>query len=485
LLTRAIAAVSNAASLEAAYDELVAALSERLQTRAILVERLAGGFRLLAQAGGGLRLPLSLIESALAAVPTADAAASLVHFRDAGEGTWTNMPLQDGGERTVFLLVAGDQVASGLADWLRALSSMALGAAGARVGERHMRRLCLDAYAASRRMARVTGVDAVCHQLVERVAQHIAAERVTLALYDRTVNALTIAASSADLPVAREDVRIEPGTWVMGHVYASGRAVVVRDIREVSGLRPDRAQYRTNSFAAVPIGSGPARLGVLSATDKRDGSPFDARDAAALRMFAANAALALAAATNGAEVQRLVHASTVDALSGLFNRAFLDARLREELERARRASTPLTLLLADVDNFKSVNDTYGHQRGDDVLRRVGQTFRAGVRVFDVCARYGGDEFAILMPSSDEANAVACAERIRQRIAHDGVTISVGVAAAETEDTPEDLIGRADRCLYRAKADGKNCVRAATERERATVIRLAPPPAAAAGTDSRT
>src|SRR5581483_10330190 len=103
----------------------------------------------------GLRLPLSLIETALATMPTADAAAGLVHFRDAGEGTWTNMPMQDGRGRTMFLLVAGDQVTSGLADWLLALSSMALRAAGARVDEQHIRRLCLDTYAASRRMARV------------------------------------------------------------------------------------------------------------------------------------------------------------------------------------------------------------------------------------------------------------------------------------------------------------------------------------------
>src|SRR5205823_3063571 len=122
-----------------------------------------------------------------------------------------------------------------------------------------------------------------------------------------------------------------------------------------------------------------------------------------------------------------------------------------------------------VDDFKRINDSYGHPVGDAVLQALGAIVRSSVRVFDVCARYGGDELAILMPSGDDASAGACAERIRQRVADDRLrdetlhriprlTLSFGVAAIEAGDTISDLIRRADRSLYRAKADGKDCVR---------------------------
>ena len=123
------------------------------------------------------------------------------------------------------------------------------------------------------------------------------------------------------------------------------------------------------------------------------------------------------------------------------------------------------MLVGDIDDFKAVNDTYGHQIGDEVLQVVSGSLRSSIRVFDVCARYGGDEFVIVMPGIDRSSAFTCAERIRQRIS-DGPhpegtlphpTMSVGVAVIEPGDTPADLLRRADRCLYQAKADGKNRV----------------------------
>ncbi len=124
--------------------------------------------------------------------------------------------------------------------------------------------------------------------------------------------------------------------------------------------------------------------------------------------------------------------------------------------------------MGDVDDFKTINDTHGHQIGDAVLQVVGAIIRSAVRVFDVCARYGGDEFAILMPSTDHASAAACAERIRRRVSEyrgdpvapilPTLTMSVGVAVIEAGDTPAELLLRADRALYQAKAAGKNCVR---------------------------
>jgi diguanylate cyclase (GGDEF)-like protein len=265
-----------------------------------------------------------------------------------------------------------------------------------------------------------------------------------------------------------KDVRIEPGTWVVGHVYSSRRPVVVRDVRQLTGKSLAPRPYRTFSFAAVPIVAGAETVGVLSATDKRDGSAFDRQDSMALRTFGVSAALALVAARSETEVHRLAYAATVDGLTGLFNRHYFDVRLHQELERAKRSATSLTLLLADVDDFKAINDTYGHQTGDAVLRMVGGALRSAVRVFDICARYGGDEMAILMPSSDRASAIACAERVQKWIAESAgrenapaqlptLTVSIGVAVFETGDAPADLLHRADQCLYEAKSAGKNRV----------------------------
>ena len=308
----------------------------------------------------------------------------------------------------------------------------------------------------------------------------MAVDRVTLALHEPDDDRIAIAATSRPTLTELQGLRIEPGAWVMGHVYASRRSVVVRDTRELPVTPKKGTPYRTFSFAAVPMLSGADAIGVLAATDKKDGSAFERQDVAALRLFSASAALAVKAAQSEAEAHRLAHAATVDALTGLFNRPYLDARLHQEFERARRGSSSLTLLLADIDDFKTINDTHGHQIGDAVLQAVAGVLRSAVRVFDVCARYGGDEFAILMPSSDQSSVAASAERIRRSVADFGgdeeggsrlprVTMSVGVAVIEPGDTPPDLVRRADECLYVAKAEGKN--RRAAERAAAAASRV--------------
>ena len=128
--------------------------------------------------------------------------------------------------------------------------------------------------------------------------------------------------------------------------------------------------------------------------------------------------------------------------------------------------------MADIDDFKVINDSRGHQSGDAMLKVVGDIMRSAVRVFDVCARWGGDEFAVLMPNSDQGSAVAVAERIRLRTAQYlgdreggavGVTISIGVAVGGTGDTAADVIARADRALYDAKTSGKDTVRVSAGR----------------------
>jgi two-component system cell cycle response regulator len=221
---------------------------------------------------------------------------------------------------------------------------------------------------------------------------------------------------------------------------------------------------------AVPLLAGPDGVGVITLADRAGGAPFDRADLAAVRMIAAPAALALSRQRLMQQTEELAHLAAIDPLTGLFNRRYLQTRLAGELERARRVEADVAVMMVDVDRFKTINDTYGHGVGDLILQHVSDILRRSVRLSDVCTRYGGDEFAIVVPESAHT-APQSAERIRQRIeaylwrtvapaVEMQITVSVGVAIAERGEGADDLIGRADRYLYQAKADGRNCVRPA-------------------------
>jgi diguanylate cyclase len=168
-------------------------------------------------------------------------------------------------------------------------------------------------------------------------------------------------------------------------------------------------------------------------------------------------------------VQRLSKLVYVDGLTGLANRRYLDSALEAELRRVSRTRTRVTLMFCDIDHFKRINDDFGHQCGDAVLRKVGETIsRHCRRAGDVAARYGGDEFALLLPSVDSAETIAIAERLRRsvaaisiprRAAYEGehVTISIGVTTFRSTVLcpPSAVVRAADTALYRAKQAGRD------------------------------
>ena len=168
-------------------------------------------------------------------------------------------------------------------------------------------------------------------------------------------------------------------------------------------------------------------------------------------------------------IEHLFQQATNDALTGLANRRYFKARFRDELNRAHRYSTPFTLLLFDVDDFKAVNDTHGHSEGDRILVGVADAIRECIRDSDVGARWGGEEFSVLMPEAARAGGGLVAERVRasveDRFTTEGVTLSGGLASFPEHGADEDsLFQFADRALYRAKAEGKNRI-SAEPRER--------------------
>ncbi len=167
-------------------------------------------------------------------------------------------------------------------------------------------------------------------------------------------------------------------------------------------------------------------------------------------------------------LQRL---AVTDPLTDLANRRNLMNSLRKEFSRTQRLSTPLSLIMIDLDHFKRVNDTYGHQGGDMVLTRIGHLLAESVRPYDIAARYGGEEFSLLLPETDHKVALQIAERLRDKISNlrfDGElsqlksSASFGVASCPARQilTAEDLIREADEALYRAKDKGRNRVECA-------------------------
>ena len=162
------------------------------------------------------------------------------------------------------------------------------------------------------------------------------------------------------------------------------------------------------------------------------------------------------------DVERILEElATQDPLTGIYNRRRGMEALRFEIERAHRYTTPLTLILFDVDNFKEINDQYGHEKGDTALCRIAQAVTAALRETDVFSRWGGEEFTVLAPGIDLHGGQALAQKLRTTVQNltwdwpDPLTISLGIATLGAGDNPASLLDRADRALYEAKRGGKN------------------------------
>ena len=169
---------------------------------------------------------------------------------------------------------------------------------------------------------------------------------------------------------------------------------------------------------------------------------------------------------------RLAELAAHDALTGLYNRRHFYEVLRTEFQRSRRHHRPLAVLMVDIDHFKEINDDYGHLEGDRVLTEMGGVLEGVLRQSDVVARYGGDEFAVILTETDERSAGMVAEKLRDRVSEwrfaggdvrGGLTVSIGVAGLDQTLMSEDgLMRLTDGALYRAKAGGRNRVECAPE-----------------------
>jgi diguanylate cyclase (GGDEF)-like protein/PAS domain S-box-containing protein len=257
------------------------------------------------------------------------------------------------------------------------------------------------------------------------------------------------------LPVAQT-----PNLIGMGE---TGQPLIIPDTRTYAGWVDFPETRWIRSYAGAPVQVKGKTVGFINLNAAVPGF-FQEDHARRLQAFANQAAIAIENAQLYAQTQQL---AITDELTGLYNRRGFFELGRREVERAVRFGHPLSLLILDIDHFKTINDTYGHPAGDRVLQTLARRCLANIREIDLLGRYGGEEFVILLPESSLANASQVAERLRKVIAGEPfasqagsleITISLGVASVgEGEGDLADLIARADRALYLAKRSGRNRV----------------------------
>ena len=405
------------------------------------------------------------------------AAATCFRVLRSHDGTqWTPVPLNEGLPSQTLVLLPGDWSTGATSPWLPRLAetaSMALKLSAARQAARTHAGIAASAYGFARRLSQLSGERELHQFIVDAAARAANARLAGLSVYQPKEAAITVAATYGYPSESVGHVRIAPGSGIIGGVFSSKRPLLVRDTARVPGLTPRSQRYQTASFMALPVVAGTEVLGVVTLADHADGRPFTREDLAAVRLLTVVSGIGLMREQLARQTDELAHAAAVDPLTGMFNRRYLETRLDAEIERSRRTSRPVSLLMLDIDVFKGVNDKLGHQRGDAVLRKVAEIVRRSVRTSDVCARYGGDEFAVIIPESNgtaggSSSAPQTAERIRRRVEafrweglglpqNLAVTVSVGVAVGEPGEHADALMDRADQRLYAAKSSGRNCV----------------------------
>lgn len=306
--------------------------------------------------------------------------------------------------------------------------------------------------------------------LVDKISLIFRAKKVSLMLLDKEEKQLFVWAASA-MTEELKQVKVEYGQMFAGWVAKEGKPLLVKNVdSEFPHLSKVKlGRYQGKSFLIAPIKSRDKTLGVVNIAERQNIDIFSEEDLELISLINTWVALQMERIRLSEQIENL---SIIDSLTGLFNHRYFHEQLSEEIYRAQRYRRPLSLVMFDIDNFAYYNRTYGHAAGDNVLRQISNILKKDMRQADIAGRYGGEEFAVILPDTPLKEAVFVGERIRGKIASaiftddsqrksslgmTRLTVSVGVTTYRIGLEREELIRRLLSALLEAKQKGKNCV----------------------------
>ena len=321
-------------------------------------------------------------------------------------------------------------------------------------------------YNIGRAMTYISDLKSLLKYILNQAVEITFSEKGSIMLYDPDTNQLSIRVLAGldeggyQEKVNNNEIKCKtfiPGEGVAGIVFETGEPIIINKTDDNGAFVGASGSY-ARSIACVPMKVYKDTIGVINVTNKKGQTGFTDQDIEMLLAVADQAAISISKA-------QLWEMAVNDSLTGLHVRRYFMAKLQDEILRTDRYKKTLSIIMADLDKFKKVNDTYGHTAGDRVLKSVGSFLKDSIRDVDSIGRYGGEEFIMFLPETSKEAAYVLADRLRIGVSEieidkklPGVTISLGISTfPEDGKSLNELLDRADAALYQAKENGRNQV----------------------------
>ena len=313
-------------------------------------------------------------------------------------------------------------------------------------------------------------IDQIANICVKNVPKLVGVKYASLYILDETSSILHLQKYNHPY-LLNKIVSLNQNPPSLMSIAVKSREIIIADDIEMykrpiikKSQRPFAKNYQTKNCAVVPLVCQEQVVGVLNLANKISEQKFGRDDIAVIKLLGQ---LIGASIGNIKLFEKMQHQAITDGLTGLANHKTFYEVLEKELWRTRRYGGQISLIMVDVDNLKQINDVYGHRAGDKAIREISARIKQCIRQIDTAARYGGDEFAVILPNTSLTEATVAAERMVKVAAKTpiiwdnepiSISVSIGLGQYSPDSTPEDITNRSDQALYAAKQAGKNTVR---------------------------